>query len=117
MRGLLIWGLLIVIGESLVRLLSWSLLIFVPLSVMDAWKLGSETKWITTLLTIAVAVSLLVRRGQVRCAEAAKISWLLVSLLTCISVVAFGTEGTVGYTILKQPTRRLAHLLTVGSFV
>jgi hypothetical protein len=117
MRGLLLWALVILIGQSLVRLLSWSLLILIPLSVVDAWRQDSEMKWTATLLTVAAGIFLLACRHRLSQSEMARIAWLLVALLTSISVVVLGTEGAAGYAILRQPTSRLAHLMAVGSFV
>jgi hypothetical protein len=117
MRGVLIWALLILVGESLLRLVCWSLLFILPMSVWQSWRTDSAMKWVTTVLTIGLAVFLLMRRRQLARSAMAKMSWLLVALLTCISVVAFGTERRVGYTILQQPTSRLAHMVAIGSFV
>jgi hypothetical protein len=117
MRGLLLWALVIILGQTILRLLCWSLLIFIPLGVVEAWRQDSELKLITTALSIAVGLLLLVRRRQLSRPVVARVSWLLVAVLTSISVVVVGTTGTVGYTILKQPTSRLADLVTVGAFV
>src|SRR5262245_36593517 len=117
MRGLLLWALLIILGQTLLRLLCWSLVIFIPLGVVEAWRQDYELKWITTTLTITVGLFLLLRWRQWSRPVLARVSWLLVAVLTSISVAVVGTTGTVGYTLLKQPTSRLADLVTVGAFV
>ena len=93
MRGLLLWALLIILGQTLLRLLCWSLLIFIPLGVVEAWRQDSELKLITTTLSIAVGLLLLVRRRQLSRPVVARVSWLLVAVLTSISVVVVGTTG------------------------
>jgi len=117
MRGLLLGGLAILVAESLGRLLCWSLFLLLPLSLVEAWTLRSDMRWVTTVLTAALGLFLLLRWGRLTPGDRARAAWLLVAALIGVSVIWFGAPGVVGYTILRQPAARLAHLMAAASLV
>jgi hypothetical protein len=117
MRSMLFWAMLLLLADTVSRLLCWSLVVFIPLSVMHAWTIGSEMRWAITIVTLALALFLGTNWAKLRAADRARVSWLVVVILINLSVVLERSENGRGYSIFYQPTDRLVTLAMAASLV
>ena len=112
---MLFWAMLLLFVETVGRLLCWSLVIFIPLSVVHAWTVGSPMRWTITILTLALGLFFWFYWAKLRAGDRAKTAWLLVVLLISLSLILDHTETGLGYSIFNQPTARLIGLVMTAS--
>ena len=112
MRSMLFWAMVLLFVDCVRRVLCWSLVIFIPLSVVQAWTVGSDVRWLGTILTLALGLFFSFSWTKLSAADRARVSWLLVVLLISLSFV-FG----LGYSIFNQPIHRLVSAMIALSVV
>jgi hypothetical protein len=112
---MLFWAMVMLTIDCVRRLLCWSLIVFIPLSVVHAWTVQSEMRWISTILAVALGMFLALTWSRLKPADRARASWLLVFLLVSLSVILGRTENDAGYSIFSQPTHRLHSIVMIAS--